>query len=183
MTRSIWFHTTVIDLFRPFSDQTPQPELSALGAVRTTPASLIAVSIQQLKRLVYQYRSNFESAKYSIIWQSGMLYLVNHILRDLSNNESQFYFLLCIRGYQYLARYMPFSENHSSQGFFSAYPVDLEAASNDLPGSSLEKLVEYFEGLEVDTGKESEDATKPQGWKGDAASMFLTLTSDDNGMA
>ncbi|KAM0267911.1 hypothetical protein ACHAPA_005509 [Fusarium lateritium] len=210
----IWFHTTVIDLFRPFSAQKPQPELSVLGAVRTTPASLIAASIQQLKRLVYQYRSNFESAKYSIIWQSGMLYLVNHILRDLSNNEAQFYFLLCIRGYQYLARYMPFvsgimksifaialqqgivlkedtrrllrevqSENHSSHGFFSAYPVDLAAASNDLPGSSLEKLVEYFEGLEVDMGKESEDATKPHGWKGDAASMHITLTSEDNGMA
>ena len=37
-----------------------------------------------------------------------MLYVVNQLVRDLSSNEAQFYFLLCMRGYQYLARYMPF---------------------------------------------------------------------------
>lgn len=104
----IWFHTTVIDLFRPFAGERPQPRLGPVEDKFATPAAVIASSIQQLKRLVYQYRSQFESAKHSIIWQSGMLYLVNHILRDLSSNESQFYFLLCMRGYQHLARRMPF---------------------------------------------------------------------------
>ncbi|KAH7308395.1 hypothetical protein B0I35DRAFT_95982 [Stachybotrys elegans] len=42
--------------------------------------------------------------------------------------------------------------------------------------------VNDFEGLEGDMGKETEDATKPRGWKGDATSMFLTLTSDNNDM-
>jgi hypothetical protein len=37
-----------------------------------------------------------------------MLYLVNHILRCYSGPEAHFYFLLCMRGYQYLARHMPF---------------------------------------------------------------------------
>lgn len=211
--RSVWFHTTVIDLFRPFAGQQPQPNISALDGIRTTPASVIAASIQQLKRIIYQYRSNFDSAKYSIIWQSGMLYLVNDILRGLPNNEAQFYFLLCMRGYQYLARYMPLvsgimksifviatrqgivltkaargllrevqGENHRSQDFLSAYPVDLDAASNDLPAACLDKLVEDFEGLEVDVDKETQGATKPPGWKGDAASMLSTLTSDKNDM-
>jgi len=68
----------------------------------------MAASIQQLKRLVYQYRSSFESAKYSILWQSGMLYLVNHVLRHLTGHEARFYFLLCMNGYKHLSRHMPF---------------------------------------------------------------------------
>ncbi|KAF5588573.1 conidial development fluffy [Fusarium pseudocircinatum] len=104
----IWFHTAIIDLFRPFEHKFPQPKLPAFAGVNATPRAVIAASIEQLKRLVYQYHEHCESSKYSIIWQSGMLYLVNHILRDLSSNESQFYFLLCMRGYQHLARYMPF---------------------------------------------------------------------------
>ncbi|EXL93333.1 hypothetical protein FOIG_13746 [Fusarium odoratissimum NRRL 54006] len=86
----------------------PQPKLPAFAGVNATPKAVISASIEQLKRLVYQYRAHCESSKYSIIWQSGMLYLVNYILRDLSSNESQFYFLLCMRGHQHLARYMPF---------------------------------------------------------------------------
>ncbi|PNP74986.1 hypothetical protein FNYG_11633 [Fusarium nygamai] len=104
----IWCHTAIIDLFRPFEHEFPQLKLPAFAGVNATPKAVISASIEQLKRLVYQYRANCESSKYSIIWQSGMLYLVNHILRDLSSNESQFYFLLCMRGYQHLARYMPF---------------------------------------------------------------------------
>ncbi|KAG5806375.1 hypothetical protein H9Q74_009089 [Fusarium xylarioides] len=104
----IWFHTAIIDLFRPFEHKFPQPKLPAFAGVNATPKAVISASIEQLKGLIYQYRATCESSKYSIIWQSGMLYLVNHILRDLSSNESQFYFLLCMRGYQHLARYMPF---------------------------------------------------------------------------
>ncbi|KAF5709501.1 conidial development fluffy [Fusarium mundagurra] len=104
----IWFHTAIIDLFRPFEHEFPQPKLPAFAGVNATPRAVIAASIEQLKRLVHHYREHCESSKYSIIWQSGMLYLINHLLRDLSSNESQFYFLLCMRGYQHLARYMPF---------------------------------------------------------------------------
>ncbi|KAF5664314.1 C6 zinc finger domain-containing protein [Fusarium denticulatum] len=104
----IWFHTAIIDLFRPFEHEFPQPKHPAFAGVNATPKAVISASIEQLKRLVYQYRANCESSKYSIIWQSGMLYLVNHILRDLSSSGSQFYFLLCMRGYQHLARHMPF---------------------------------------------------------------------------
>ncbi|KAI7771623.1 hypothetical protein LZL87_005899 [Fusarium oxysporum] len=106
---SIWFHTAIIDLFRPFEHEFPQPKLPAFAGVNATPKAVIEASIEQLKRLIYQYRAHCESSKYSVIWQSGMLYLVNHIIRDLSSNESQFYFLLCMRGYQHLARHMPFA--------------------------------------------------------------------------
>jgi hypothetical protein len=41
------------------------------------------------------------------MYHSGMLYLVNHILHDTSGDDGQFYFLLCVRGYQRLARCLP----------------------------------------------------------------------------
>ncbi|KAK5311853.1 hypothetical protein LTR93_011561 [Exophiala xenobiotica] len=104
----IWFHTAVIDLFRPFAGEQPQQKLPAFAADGAAPTAVVAASIKQLKRLVYQYRTHCESDKYSIIWQSGMLYLVNHILQDYSTKEAHFYFLLCMRGYQHLARHMPF---------------------------------------------------------------------------
>jgi hypothetical protein len=37
-----------------------------------------------------------------------VLYLINYVLSDYSSKESHFYFLLCMRGYQHLARHMPF---------------------------------------------------------------------------
>lgn len=37
-----------------------------------------------------------------------MLYLVNHVLHNAGSKEAQFYFLLCMRGYQNLARFTPF---------------------------------------------------------------------------
>jgi hypothetical protein len=92
--RSARFHTAIIDLFCPFEHELPQPKLPTFEGVNATPKAVIAASIEQLKRLSHRYRADCESAKYWIIWQSGLLYLVNHILRDLSSNESQFYFLL-----------------------------------------------------------------------------------------
>ncbi|KAF4985316.1 hypothetical protein FGRMN_11236 [Fusarium graminum] len=204
----VWFHTAVVDLFRPFEHQLPQPKLPGFAGVNATPRSIIAASIQQLKRLIYKYRADCESSKYSIIWQSGMLYLVNYILRDLSSNESQFYFLLCMRGYQHLARYMPFvsgvtqsimaminqqrvvltsdaeklleevrSENHRSQEFFSAYPVDLETAPRDLSSATMEQLTHRFqEQLSVGRYEVLESDDLPDGWKGSAEVLMTTLS-------
>jgi hypothetical protein len=36
-----------------------------------------------------------------------MLYVMNHILHEDATRESEFYFLLCLRGYQHLGRYVP----------------------------------------------------------------------------
>ncbi|KAF4500409.1 N-terminal fungal transcription regulatory domain containing protein [Fusarium agapanthi] len=71
---SIWFRTAIIDLFRPFELKFPQPKLLAFAGVNATPKAVISASTEQQKRLVYQYRANCESSKYSIIWQSAMNY-------------------------------------------------------------------------------------------------------------
>ncbi|KAH8725348.1 hypothetical protein GQ44DRAFT_759712 [Phaeosphaeriaceae sp. PMI808] len=103
----IWFHTVVLDLFRPFADLKPQPKLTTFADNNATPAKVMEASINQLKRLIYNYRATSKSANYSVIWQSGVLHLLNYILHNYTSKEAHFYFLLCMRGYQNLARTIP----------------------------------------------------------------------------
>ncbi|KAH7260710.1 uncharacterized protein BKA55DRAFT_591007 [Fusarium redolens] len=132
-----------------------------------TPKAVITASIEQLKRLVYQYRADCESSKYSIIWQSGMLYLVNYILRDLSSNESQFYFLLCMRGYQHLARYMPFVSGIVQNLIFITNRQGVPLTVN------TQRLLE--EPSVVSQREASESGTLPDGWKGSVEDLITTL--------
>jgi hypothetical protein len=209
----IWFHTAIVDLFRRFENDLPQPRLPAPAGMDATPKAVVAASIEQLKHLIYRYRADCESAKYSIIWQSGMLYLVNYILRDSFSNEAQFYFWLCMRGYQYLARYMPFvsgvaqslivmanlqggtltddaqklleevrDENHRSQEFFSAYPVDLEMASKDPSLATMEQLASRFQEQisVVDQREAGKSDILPTGWKGSIEDLGATLLGPEN---
>lgn len=133
---SIWFHTIVLDLFRPFGDLNPQPKFTTFMNDNATPAKVIEASIHQLKRLIYTYRSTSQSSNFSVIWQSGMLYLVNHISRDYSDKEAHFYFLLCMRGYQNLAHAVPLARG-VLEGF-AAMAVQLNTI---LPNDAL-KLFE-----------------------------------------
>ena len=106
---SIYFHTAVIDLFRPFATSPDPQHISTVhrAAPDSTPQTIVAASIKQLQRLVYDYRSTFESACCSLLWHTSMLYLVNDIIRRASSPEGRFYFLLCMQGYQKLARHIP----------------------------------------------------------------------------
>jgi hypothetical protein len=93
---SIWFHTIIIEAFRPFSSDS-----------KSRPSLVSAASLKQLKRLVYIYRSSFIASKCTFLYQTGLLYLVNCLLKDVENNEAHFYFLLCIGGYLDLAACFP----------------------------------------------------------------------------
>ncbi|OJJ51804.1 hypothetical protein ASPZODRAFT_22227 [Penicilliopsis zonata CBS 506.65] len=100
----IWFHTAIIDCFRPFIRSAEHLKLGEFQSSRTRPEDIFTASIKQLQRLVYVYRSSYDSANTSILWHTAMLYVANDILKDASNPESRFYFLLCLRGYQRLMR-------------------------------------------------------------------------------
>ncbi|KAK3937143.1 hypothetical protein QBC46DRAFT_393363 [Diplogelasinospora grovesii] len=109
----IWYHTAVLDLFRPFLDS-PQPlKLATFSYIDSTPRAVFGASVSQLKRLIYIYRSTYEVADFSALYQSGLLYLINAILEDVnkwelfSENEAKFYFYLCIRAYELLALHVP----------------------------------------------------------------------------
>lgn len=106
-TMHIWYHTTIIDLFRPLFEYPPQERLLTFSAFDSHPVTVFSASIKQLKYLIYNFRSRFHDPTFSILWQSGMLYLINAFLRDCSQTEAQFYFHLCMRGYQRLASCVP----------------------------------------------------------------------------
>lgn len=106
----IWYHTLVIDLFSPFLNLEGQQRLASFASADSRPHAVIAASVRQLKHLVYMYRSRFDRATSSILWHAGMLYILNSILRSCPQVEAQFYFLLCMRGYQRLASCIPMAE-------------------------------------------------------------------------
>ncbi|KAH7128719.1 hypothetical protein B0J11DRAFT_525585 [Dendryphion nanum] len=202
----IWFHTIVLDVFRPFADLKPQPKLTTFAENNATPENVVNASIKQLKRLIYNYRATSQSADYSIIWHSGMLYLINHILNDYTNNEAHFYFLLCMRGYQNLARTIPwiggvmqsiaamavrlgtilpedalnlFKEINSEGELINRY---MSTYPVDLYHSAEDPFPATLEHL-VDEFRrirnvESEESEIPQGWNGDSVSLFTTLLDE-----
>ena len=67
-----------------------------------SPEAVIAASVRQLKRLTLVYMARHPSAAYTIFWHQALLYITNAVLKDKTDPEWRFYFLLCVRGYQNL---------------------------------------------------------------------------------
>ncbi|KFA81939.1 hypothetical protein S40288_06893 [Stachybotrys chartarum IBT 40288] len=141
----IWLHAALLDVVRPFTGNTPQetvrwktfvaPDSSARAAYNS--------SVNQLKRLVIDYRSNYESSCYSLLWQTGMLYLVNAILESPRDPEWHLYFLLCIYGYEALRR--PYGVSATiGKGLLS-----MTLRDTDMPGDEARRILEELQGGEA----------------------------------
>ncbi|OTA66428.1 hypothetical protein K449DRAFT_365412 [Hypoxylon sp. EC38] len=102
----IWFHAAVLDIFRPFIKEQARerPRLKTFSAQDTSPNAVFAASVNQLKRLIVDYRTNYETSAYSILWHTGLLYLANAMLEDGEDPQTRLYFLLCVYGYERLKR-------------------------------------------------------------------------------
>jgi hypothetical protein len=98
----MWYHAIVLDMFRPLLDKATEK------GSRWSPAEIFEASTRQLKRLILVYKTRHQSASYTIFWSSALLYVANSVLRDTSDPERRFYFLLCI---------------HSLQDLYPSYPV------------------------------------------------------------
>ncbi|KFA46182.1 hypothetical protein S40293_03792 [Stachybotrys chartarum IBT 40293] len=141
----IWLHAALLDVVRPFTGNTPQetvrwktfvaPDSSARAAYNS--------SVNQLKRLVLDYRSNYESSCYSLLWQTGMLYLVNAILESPRDPEWHLYFLLCIYGYEALRR--PYGVSATiGKGLLS-----MTLRDTDMSGDEARRILEELQGGEA----------------------------------
>ena len=62
------------------------------------------ISIHQLKHLVINFRLNFPSSTYTLLWHTALTYLGNAILTLPTEETSGYYFLLCIYGYERLGQ-------------------------------------------------------------------------------
>ncbi|KAJ0108827.1 c6 transcription factor [Diaporthe amygdali] len=78
----IYFHTAVLDLFRPFPYQRPETpfRLDGFDTDEPTPEGLCNASVNQLKHLILVFRSRYPCATYSMLWQNALLYIANACL-------------------------------------------------------------------------------------------------------
>ncbi|PVH91248.1 hypothetical protein DM02DRAFT_664202 [Periconia macrospinosa] len=60
----IWFHTIVMDVFRPFSQLKPQPRLTTFADTNATPAKIVEASIKQLKRADLYFSGHLRIRKF-----------------------------------------------------------------------------------------------------------------------
>lgn len=78
----IYFHTAVLDLFRPFPYQQPETpyKLDNSAADDPTPESVCNASLNQLKHLILVFRSRYPCATLTMLWQNALLYVANACL-------------------------------------------------------------------------------------------------------
>jgi hypothetical protein len=108
---SIWYHSAILDLFRPFvaKRRSAETHLKTFASTGSTAQAVFDASVAQLKRLILVYRTEHELTHRCITWHTGMVYLANAILKAGGGaaaadapDDRRFYFLLCIYGYQNL---------------------------------------------------------------------------------
>ncbi|KAH8889052.1 hypothetical protein GQ53DRAFT_653152 [Thozetella sp. PMI_491] len=103
----IWYHTAIMDLWRPFLDASNGVRLQTFSSADNVPIAAYNASVQQLKRLVFLFRKRFESNSGTVLVTPGLLYLVNEVLRESESAEAQFYFVLSTRGCLSMASWCP----------------------------------------------------------------------------
>ncbi|KAK7755965.1 hypothetical protein SLS62_001907 [Diatrype stigma] len=108
----IWLHCIILDIFRRFKSPSSGREyrMATFSAWDSGPDAAYTASVNQLKSLIVDYRTNHMASTYSILWHSGLIYLANAVLQDTSDPEWRVYFLLCIYGYESLSRPYRISE-------------------------------------------------------------------------
>lgn len=78
----IYFHTAVLDLFRPFPYQRPETpyRLADFPADDPTPEGVCNASVNQLKHLILIFRATYPCATFTMLWQNALLYVANACL-------------------------------------------------------------------------------------------------------
>ena len=103
---SLWFHTIILDIFRPFT-QVPIQHLHHLRTFSGRPVAandVCAASVAELKHLITQYRLRYKASKYTILWQTALISAVNAILDDKGDTDWYNDLLMCIYAYKSLSR-------------------------------------------------------------------------------
>ncbi|KAL7944147.1 N-terminal fungal transcription regulatory domain-containing protein [Trichoderma barbatum] len=99
----IWLHAAILDLFRfSMSSNIKNQHLKTFTSPHSTPESVCLASARQLKQLIINYRLNFPSSSYTILWHTALTYLANAVLHHPKEENWFFYFLLCVYGYERL---------------------------------------------------------------------------------
>lgn len=80
----IYFHTAVLDLFRPFPYQRPETPFRLdnfpADSDNPTPEGVCNASVNQLKHLILIFRTRYPCATLTMLWQNALLYVANACL-------------------------------------------------------------------------------------------------------
>ncbi|KAI1747898.1 hypothetical protein F4782DRAFT_543213 [Xylaria castorea] len=182
----IWLHTAILNMWQPFIRKSEEevPQLMTFTAQDRTADAAYAVSVQQLKQLIGEYRSRHAASTYSILWQNGLIYLVNAMLR-CTDPDWRLYLLLCIYGYERLRRPYRISEV-VTQGLLTMTMRD-----TNMSGGEAYKIMEELRGRGlVDHRDDLEDKIRATlmidfslGLTDPEAAKAENLASDFSGMA
>ena len=82
--------------------------MRTFAARGSSPEDAFKASVEQLKHLIIDYRSHFESSAYTILWQTALTYVANAALASKDANWRLYF--LCIYGYENLRRPVRMSE-------------------------------------------------------------------------
>ncbi|KAG6178471.1 hypothetical protein E4U27_003741 [Claviceps purpurea] len=103
----IWFHACVLDLFRPFIGRghLRYQRLRTFASNTCSPSAICATSTAQLKKLIVNYRLNYESSNVTILWHTALIYVANAILETNPKDKDWYTYLLhCLYGYKSLSQ-------------------------------------------------------------------------------
>ena len=143
MIRSIWYHVLVLEIFRPFVATEKQHGFSSWSPFSILPEAIFAASIRQLKDLMLIYTTRQPSATYNLFWHPAGMYVANAVLKDTTDPEWRFYFLLCFRAYQNL--YLCFlAVEGIMQGFLA-----IAVASGSIDSAEASVLIHSLPPLEI----------------------------------
>ena len=103
---SLWFHAVILDIFRPHTQIPPseRQRFRTFSNRTITPDVVCEASVAQLKHLISNYRLNYTSSGYTILWHTALIYVANAILSG--NKVKNWYsdLLICIYAYESLGR-------------------------------------------------------------------------------
>lgn len=104
--RSIWLHAAVLDIFRPYINDRIKTarRLHTFPSGISKPEIIYEASVSQLKRMIIDYRLNYKSSTYTILWHTALIYVANAVLQEKDSEGLLFFFLLCVYGYERLRR-------------------------------------------------------------------------------
>lgn len=99
MLNRMWYHCTILDIFRPFIEQGRR--LSSFSAPDSTPETVSSASLKQIQRLLLLYYAEKPEGGFNAIINFGLMRVAGAVL-DHPSADWKFYFMLCVRFWQEL---------------------------------------------------------------------------------
>ena len=144
---SIYLHTAIIDLFRPFlQGEMRFHSMGTFSSNFSNPEAVFLASVDQLKRLLSTYMTKFTSAGHCYLWHSALLYVANGMLRKRTlgvDPDWRSWFDLCLSGYRNLSGCFNVSESISKGLLSMAMRNGVETAADAIDTMALIKTLSY----------------------------------------